>query len=116
MVPPEEIELNAPTTLPADFGEWDSSEQAAAQPTGNPGGFDGFPGAVAAPKPVAKTVTARVAVLPVAPKTLLPLRGVRRQSTRRPSRPINSRNIVQQRRPSRPNSTKKRRRLDCLSV
>ncbi len=69
MVPPEEIELNAPTTLPADFGEWDSSEQAAAQPTGNPGGFDGFPGAVAAPKPVAKTVTARVAVLPVAPKT-----------------------------------------------
>jgi protein TonB len=33
MVPPEEIEeLNAPTTLPADFGEWDSGEAPAAQP------------------------------------------------------------------------------------
>jgi TonB family protein len=68
MVPPEEIELNAPTTLPADFGEWDSSEQPAAQPAMNPSGFDGFPGAVVAPKPPAKPATARVAVLPVAPK------------------------------------------------
>jgi protein TonB len=33
MVPPEEIEeLNAPTTLPADFGEWDSGDFPAAQP------------------------------------------------------------------------------------
>ena len=33
MVPPEEIEeLNAPTTLPADFGEWDSGDAPAAQP------------------------------------------------------------------------------------
>jgi protein TonB len=33
MVPPEEIEeLNAPTTLPADFGEWDSGDSPAAQP------------------------------------------------------------------------------------
>ncbi len=32
MVPPEEVELNAPTTLPADFGEWDSGESSAAQP------------------------------------------------------------------------------------
>jgi protein TonB len=46
MVPPEEIEeLNAPTTLPADFGEWDSGEAPAAQP--------------------AKPATARVAVPPV---------------------------------------------------
>jgi protein TonB len=45
MVPPEEIEVNAPTTLPADFGEWDSGEQPAAQP--------------------AKPATARVAVPPV---------------------------------------------------
>jgi hypothetical protein len=46
MVPPEEIEeLNAPTTLPADFGEWDSGESSAAQP--------------------AKPATARVAVPPV---------------------------------------------------
>jgi protein TonB len=46
MVPPEEIEeLNAPTTLPADFGEWDSGDSPAAQP--------------------AKPATARVSVSPV---------------------------------------------------
>ena len=34
MVPPEEIEeLDAPTTLPADFGEWDSGDSPAAQST-----------------------------------------------------------------------------------
>jgi protein TonB len=65
MVPPDEIDLNAPTTLPADFGEWDSGEDSAAQST-NPPGFDGFPGSGAALRPVAKPVTARVAVLPVA--------------------------------------------------
>jgi TonB family protein len=69
MVPPEEIELNAPTTLPADFGEWDSSDQQAAPPVAASNGFDGFPGAVATPKPPVKPATARVAVLPVAPKT-----------------------------------------------
>jgi protein TonB len=47
MVPPEEIEeLNAPTTLPADFGEWDSADVPATQP--------------------AKPATARVTVPPVA--------------------------------------------------
>ena len=46
MVPPEEIEeLDAPTTLPADFGEWDSGDSPAAQP--------------------AKPATARVSVSPV---------------------------------------------------
>jgi protein TonB len=46
MVPPEEVEeLNAPTTLPADFGEWDSGDSPAAQP--------------------AKPATARVFVSPV---------------------------------------------------
>jgi protein TonB len=67
MVPPEEIELNAPTTLPADFGEWDSGEDAPTQPA-SVSGFDGFPGSGVAPKPVAKSATARVAVLPVAAK------------------------------------------------
>jgi protein TonB len=67
MVPPEELELNAPTTLPADFGEWDSGENTAAQPA-SVSGFDGFPGSGVAPKPVAKSATARVAVLPVAAK------------------------------------------------
>jgi TonB family protein len=67
MVPPEEIELNAPTTLPADFGEWDSGENTAAQPA-RVSGSDGFPGSRVAPKPVAKSTTARVAVLPVAAK------------------------------------------------
>ena len=67
MVPPEEIELNAPATLPADFGEWDSGDNAAAQPA-SVSGFDGFAGSGVVPKPVAKTATARVAVLPVAAK------------------------------------------------
>jgi len=59
--------LNAPTTLPADFGEWDSGENTAAQPAGV-SGFDSIPGSAVAPKPVAKSTTARVAVLPVAAK------------------------------------------------
>jgi protein TonB len=67
MVPPEELELNAPTTLPADFGEWDSGDSTPAQPA-SVSGFDGFPGSGVAPKPVAKSTTARVAVLPVAAK------------------------------------------------
>ena len=45
MVPPEEIEIAQPTTLPADFSEWDSGDSNAAQP--------------------AKAATARVAVPPV---------------------------------------------------
>jgi TonB family protein len=69
MVPPEEIELNAPTTLPADFGEWDSSDQQASQAAPNAGGFDGFPVSVPAPQPPAKPAVARVAVLPAAPKS-----------------------------------------------
>jgi periplasmic protein TonB len=71
MVPPEEIELNAPTTLPADFGEWDSGENTAGQPA-SVSGRDGFPGSGVAPKPVAKSATARVAVLPVAAKPPAP--------------------------------------------
>jgi TonB family protein len=67
MVPPEELELNAPTTLPADFGEWDSGESTAAQPA-SVSGFDGFHGSGVATKPAAKSATARVAVLPVAAK------------------------------------------------
>jgi periplasmic protein TonB len=65
MVPPEGIDKIQPTTLPADFGEWDSGETPAAQP-GEASGFDRFPGSSAAPKPVVKPVTARVAVLPAA--------------------------------------------------
>jgi TonB family protein len=72
MVPPEEIELNAPTTLPADFGEWDNLESPAPQPPANTGRFDGFPGSVAVSKPMNKAVTARVAVLPVASRAPSP--------------------------------------------
>jgi protein TonB len=64
MVPPEEIDLNAPTTLPADFGEWDSGEAAAAQAAAA-----AAPEVVPAPaaaKPQPKAATARVAVLPAA--------------------------------------------------
>jgi protein TonB len=46
MVPPEEIEKEQPTTLPADFSEWDSGDAPATQP--------------------AKPATARVAVSSVA--------------------------------------------------
>jgi protein TonB len=54
MVPPEEIEeLNAPTTLPADFGEWDSGDAHAIQP--------------------AKPATARVAVPPVVERVPAPV-------------------------------------------
>lgn len=45
MVPPEEIEIAQPSTLPADFSEWDSGESTAAQP--------------------AKPATARVAAPPI---------------------------------------------------
>lgn len=65
MVPPEGIDKIQPTTLPADFGEWDSGETPAAQPD-EASGFDRFPGSSVAPKPVVKPVTARVAVLPAA--------------------------------------------------
>ena len=59
MVPPEEVEeLNAPTTLPADFGEWDSGDAPATQP--------------------AKPATARVAVPPVVERVPVP---VSRKST-----------------------------------
>jgi protein TonB len=64
MVPPEEIDVNAPTTLPADFGEWDSGEaaaQAAAAPVP-----EVVPVSSPAPKPPAKPAAARVAVLPAA--------------------------------------------------
>jgi periplasmic protein TonB len=53
MVPPEEIELNAPTTLPADFGEWDSGDSPAPQP--------------------ARPATVRVAVPPVVERTPNPV-------------------------------------------
>jgi protein TonB len=65
MVPPEGIDKIAPTTLPADFGEWDSGDTPEAQPA-EFNGFNRAPAPVAPPKPVAKSATARVAVLPAA--------------------------------------------------
>jgi len=58
MVHPEEVEQ--PSTLPADFGEWDSGGQP---PATQPGDFEGFD---AVPKPPAKSTTARVVVPPPA--------------------------------------------------
>ena len=52
MVPPEELEQ--PSTLPADFGEWDNGEPPATQP-GDFGGFD------AVSKPSVRSAAARVA-------------------------------------------------------
>jgi protein TonB len=70
MVPPEEIDPNAPTTLPADFGEWDSGEaaaHAAAVPVP-----EVVPVPVAPSRPPAKAATARVAVLPAASRAPSP--------------------------------------------
>jgi len=53
MVPPEEIEIAQPTTLPADFNEWDSADSHATQP--------------------AKPTTARVAVSPVVDRVPSPV-------------------------------------------
>jgi protein TonB len=77
MVPPEEIEeLNAPTTLPADFGEWDSGEASAAQPAKPPTARVAVPPAVeriprAAPRAPAAYVEAEQVFQPS------PSRGVR---------------------------------------
>jgi protein TonB len=76
MVPPEELEKSQPTTLPADFSEWDSGDSAGGQ-SANVSGYDGFSGVGVAPKPVSKSVTARVAVLPAAER--LPNAGARKQ-------------------------------------
>jgi len=65
MVPPEGIDKIAPTTLPADFGEWDSGDAPEAQPA-EFNGFNRAPAPAAPLRPVAKTSTARVAVLPAA--------------------------------------------------
>ena len=53
MVPPEGIDKIQPSTLPADFGEWDNGENPETQPA-DFDGLDRFPGSVAAPKPAAK--------------------------------------------------------------
>jgi len=66
MVPPEGIDKIQPTTLPADFGEWDSGENQETQPE-EVKAFDRYPAAPPAPlkpAPAPKAPPARVAVLP----------------------------------------------------
>ena len=66
MVPPEGIDKIQPTTLPADFGEWDSGENQETKPE-EVTGFDRYPAAPPAPlkpAPAPKAPAARVAVLP----------------------------------------------------
>lgn len=65
MVPPEGIDKIQPTTLPADFGEWDSGDAPAEEPA-DANGFDRFPAPPAPLKPAPRAATARVAVLPTA--------------------------------------------------
>ncbi len=79
MVPPEGIDKIQPTTLPADFGEWDSGDAPAEEPV-EVKAFDRFPAPPAPLKPAAKPATARVAVLPAAerPPAAPPRRPVRR--------------------------------------
>jgi len=79
MVPPEGIDKIQPTTLPADFGEWDNGEAHEPEPIAVPA-FDRFP-SPPAQKPAPKAATARVAVLPAAerPPAAPPRRPVRRQ-------------------------------------
>jgi protein TonB len=68
MVPPEEIEKEQPTTLPADFGEWDNGEEVPEQ-SAAPSAAESFRGSSGAPKPAMKAAAARVAVLPVASRS-----------------------------------------------
>jgi TonB family protein len=80
MVPPEGIDKIQPTTLPADFGEWDSGDAPEPEPVAVPA-FDRFPSPPAAQKQAPKTATARVAVLPVVerPPAAPPRKPVKRQ-------------------------------------
>jgi protein TonB len=97
MVPPEELEKLQPATLPADFSEWDGGDSPVAQ-SASVTGYDGFSGVGVAPKPVSKSVTARVAVLPVVER--LPNAGARKQATayadaeQAYQRPVQSRGAV----------------------
>lgn len=70
MVPPEEIETNKPTTLPADFSEWDSgeSESPAEQPA-RFNEFEAVPRSTVVSRPQVKPATARVAVAAVEERT-----------------------------------------------
>lgn len=75
MVPPEGIDKVAPTTLPADFGEWDTGEAQETHPADFKG-FDRFPAPAPAPpapppppappKAAQRVAPTRVAVLPAA--------------------------------------------------
>ncbi len=70
MVPPEEIETSKPTTLPADFSEWDSGESQS--PEEQPARFNGFeaaPRSTVVSRPAVKAATARVAVAAVEERT-----------------------------------------------
>ena len=64
MVPPEKIDNEQPTTLPADFGEWDSGEDSAAEPAA-PSGAERAAGPGGASRPSAQASVASVAVLPL---------------------------------------------------
>jgi len=66
MVPREEIDTEQPTTLPADFGEWDNGEPPATQPADFKG-FDRPPDSDKSHKPPVNPASARVAVLPSVP-------------------------------------------------
>jgi len=72
MVPPEELEKTQPTTLPADFSEWDSGESSAPPQPESFNGYEAVPRPVAAPKPAVRPATARVAVAPVVDRTPRP--------------------------------------------
>ena len=84
MVPPEGIDKIQPSTLPADFGEWDNGENPETQPA-DFNGFDRFPGSVAAPKPAAKPAPTRVAVLPAVERPAAPPPPPRRPAKQYPA-------------------------------
>lgn len=74
MVPPEEIETDKPTTLPADFSEWDSGEsERPEEPPARFNEFEAVPRSAVVTRPQVKPATARVAVAAVeerAPKAV----------------------------------------------
>jgi TonB family protein len=77
MVPREEIEKEQPTTLPADFGEWDSGEPPEKQPA-DFNGFDRLPDSGKVRKP------------PVSPAPVPAPAAVRPRAVAPPPKPVAS--------------------------
>ncbi len=95
MVPPEELGKAQPTTLPADFNEWDRGEAPATQPASF-NGFEAVPRPSAPPRPVVQPAPTRVAAAPAAnrpPNTALRSTATARANAGQVFQPAQSREL-----------------------